>query len=97
MLELFSHPAKQGLLDADQSLTQIPAGEDASSLSAIILDDKRLKKPAMRWKQVPGTDNRLLVHYDQKEYSAYGAALKKHWQLEEELNRRPPLQRRVHP
>lgn len=39
MLELFSRPAKQGLLDADQSLTQIPAGEDASSLSAIILDE----------------------------------------------------------
>lgn len=39
MLELFSRPPSQIVLDADETLTPIPAGEDVSSLSAIILDE----------------------------------------------------------
>jgi hypothetical protein len=46
------------------------------------LDEKGLKKPPMRWKKIPGCENRQLVHYDRKKYAAYDAALKKHWRME---------------
>ena len=46
------------------------------------LDEKGLKKPPMRWKKIDGTENRQLVDYDRKKYTAYDAALKKHWRLE---------------
>lgn len=46
------------------------------------LCEKGLKKPSMRWKKIPGSDNRQLVGYDKKKYPEYEKALKKHWQLE---------------
>ena len=46
------------------------------------LDERGLKKPPMRWKKVPGSDNRQLVDYDRKKYAAYDSALRKHWRLE---------------
>ena len=39
MLELFSRPPRSVSLEAGAQVTPIPAGEDVSSLSAIILDD----------------------------------------------------------
>src|SRR3989304_6507118 len=46
------------------------------------LDERSLKKPPMRWKKAPGSDNRQLVDYDKKKYAAYDSALRKHWRLE---------------
>jgi len=46
------------------------------------LDERSLKKPPMRWKKAPGSDNRQLVDYDKNKYAAYDSALRKHWQLE---------------
>ena len=46
------------------------------------LDEGSLKKPPMRWKKAPGSDNRQLVDYDKKKYAAYDSALRKHWRLE---------------
>ena len=46
------------------------------------LDEKVLKRPPMRWKKIDRSENQQLVDYDKKEYAAYDAAMKKHWQLE---------------
>ena len=46
------------------------------------LDERGLKKPPIRWKKVPGSDNRELVDYDRKKYAAYDSALREHWRLE---------------
>lgn len=46
------------------------------------LDERSLKKPPMRWKKAPGSDNRQLVDYDKKKYAAYDSTLRKHWRLE---------------
>jgi hypothetical protein len=46
------------------------------------LDEKGLKKPPMKWKKIPGSENRQFVDYDKNKYAAYDAALKKHWRLE---------------
>ena len=46
------------------------------------LDDKKLKKPPMRWEKIPGTNNKQLINWDKKEYPEYEKALKKHWRLE---------------
>ena len=46
------------------------------------LDEHGLKKPPMRWKKIPGSDNSQLMDYDKKKYAAYDAALKNHWRLE---------------
>jgi hypothetical protein len=43
------------------------------------LDEKGLKKPPMRWKKIPGSENRQFVEYDKSKYAACDAALKKHW------------------
>ncbi len=47
------------------------------------LDEKSVKRPPMRWKKVPGSENRELVFYDKRKYAAYDLALKRHWRLEE--------------
>jgi hypothetical protein len=46
------------------------------------LEEKGLKKPPMRWKKIPGSENCQLVDYDKNKYASYEAALKKHWRLE---------------
>jgi len=46
------------------------------------LDQKGLKNPPMRWKKIPGSENRQLVDYDRNKYAAYDIALRKHWRLE---------------
>ena len=46
------------------------------------LDNKRLKKPPMRWKKIPGSDSQQFVDYDKKKFATHDAALKKHWKLE---------------
>lgn len=46
------------------------------------LDEKGLKKPPMKWKKIPGSENYQLVDYDRNKYAAYVTALKKDWRLE---------------
>jgi len=46
------------------------------------MDAKGLKKPLMKWKKIPGSENYQLVDYDKNKYAAYEAAMKKHWRLE---------------
>jgi len=46
------------------------------------MDVKGLKKPLMKWKKIPGSENYQLVDYDKNKYTAYDAAMKKHWRLE---------------
>ncbi len=50
------------------------------------LYQKGLKRPPMRWKKIPGSENFQLVDYDRKKYTAYDAARKKHWLLEKKWN-----------
>lgn len=46
------------------------------------LDDKRLKIPPMRWKKIPGSENREMIQPDRKKYRKYYEALKKYSKLE---------------
>ena len=47
------------------------------------LDDKRLKKPPFRWRDVPGTNCRELLDWDKKKYAKYEDALRRHTRLEQ--------------
>ena len=47
------------------------------------LDDKRIKKPALRFKNMPGTKSKQLATPDRKKYAAYYRALKKCGRLEQ--------------
>ena len=46
------------------------------------LDEKSLKIPPLRWKKIPGSDNRQLCNYDKKKYPDYEKAIKKQSRLE---------------
>lgn len=46
------------------------------------LHDKKLKRPPLRFKRVPGADLSQLVDYDKKKYPEYEKAFKEHWRLE---------------
>jgi hypothetical protein len=48
------------------------------------LDDKRLLKPALRFKKVPGSEFSQLVRPDRKKYAAYYGAMKKDARLEKQ-------------
>ena len=47
------------------------------------LDDKKLKRPPIRFKKIAGSDNYTWVEPDRKKYAAYGRALKESARLEE--------------
>ncbi len=46
------------------------------------LEDKNLKKPPVRWRDVPGTNCRELLAWDKEQYSKYESAVKIHARLE---------------
>lgn len=48
------------------------------------LDDKKLLKPALKFKKVPGSKFSQLVEPDKRKYSAYYRALRKHARLEKQ-------------
>ena len=48
------------------------------------LDDKKLLKPALRFKKIPGSEFSQLVQPDRKKYAAYYRAMKKDGRLEKQ-------------
>ena len=48
------------------------------------LDDKRLLKPALKFKKIPGSEFLQSVEPDRKKYAAYYRAMKKHGRLEKQ-------------
>ena len=48
------------------------------------IDDKNLKRPAIKFKKITGTKLYSLLDYDRKKYASYDAAIKKSWKLEKE-------------
>ena len=47
------------------------------------LDDKRLKVPPMKFKEIPGSEYQELIEPDKRKYVKYYQAMKKHAELEQ--------------
>lgn len=47
------------------------------------LDDKRLRRPPLKFVKIPGSENRRMVEPDRKKYARYYQALKKHGRLKQ--------------
>lgn len=48
------------------------------------LDSKKLLKPTLRFKKIPGSESSQLVEPDRKKYAAYNQAMKKDTRLEKQ-------------
>ena len=56
--------------------------EKRPSRKSLLVDDKKLKMPPMKFKKIPGSEFSQMVEPDKKKYAKYYQALKKHRRLE---------------